>query len=118
VVCFISAYETINGLAADNIEALLIRVTRNSSQNRKHGEVGVWLEEVRPTQTHFSVISNQIVWRAETATQSDTLDDHVQWCDFSFGEPAVTVLPDGNLLLAFWCLLPDEQGIRYLKLKT
>lgn len=44
VVRFISAYETVTGLAAHNIEALLIRVTRNSSQNRKSGtfNVGEW----------------------------------------------------------------------------
>jgi len=85
---------------------------------RKHGEVGVWMAQVRPTQNDFGVRSNEIVWRAETATQSDTSSDHAQWDDFSFGEPAVNILPDGNLLVVFWCIQGDEQGIRYVKLKT
>lgn len=84
---------------------------------RKHGEVGVWMAQVRPTRTDFGVLTNQIVWRAETATQTNTSGSHVQWCDFSFGEPAVTVLPDGNLLVVFWCIQPDGQGIRFVKLK-
>jgi hypothetical protein len=85
---------------------------------RKHGEVGVWMAQVRPTRTDFGVLTNQIVWRAVTATQSDTSGDHTQWCDFSFGEPAVTVLPDGNLLVVFWCIQEDGQGVRYVKLRA
>lgn len=84
---------------------------------RQHGEVGVWMAQVRPTQTSFGVLTNQIAWRAESATQSDTSGGHAQWCDFSFGEPAVTVLPDGTLLVVFWSIQGNGQGIRYVKLK-
>ena len=84
---------------------------------RKHGEPGVWLAVARPTETDFGVEANEVVWRAETRTQSGTSGEHTEWKDFSFGEPSATPLPDGTLLVALWCVQPSGQGIRYAKLK-
>jgi BNR repeat-like domain len=84
---------------------------------RKHGEPGVWLAVVRPTDTDFGVETNEIVWRAETRTQKGTSGEHDEWSDFSFGEPSVTPVPDGTLLVALWCIQPTGRGIRYVKLR-
>jgi Neuraminidase (sialidase) len=89
---------------------------------RRHGDPGVWLAVVRPTAYDFGVESNEIAWRAQTRTQSGTSGEHTEWTDFSFGEPAVALLPDpkglGNtLLLVLWCVEPGGQGIRYVRLR-
>jgi hypothetical protein len=84
---------------------------------RRHGEVGVWLAEVRPTETDFGIETNEIIWRAETPTQRGSSGEHVQWEDFSFGEPSITSLPDGTFLVTLWCIQPSGSGIRYLKIK-
>lgn len=83
---------------------------------RKHGEVGVWLARVRPTPHDFGILSNEIIWRAHAATQSGSSGTHAEWEDFSFGEPSITLLPDGLLLATMWCSQPDGGGIRYVKL--
>lgn len=83
---------------------------------RKHGEPGVWLAVVRPSESEFGVESNQIVWRAEQATQHASSTEHLNWDDFAFGEPFVTPLKDGLLLVALWCIQPSGKGIRYVKL--
>jgi hypothetical protein len=82
---------------------------------RRHGEPGVWLAVVRPTDTDFGVEADEVVWRARTRTQSDSSGEHVNWEDFSFGEPCVTPLPDGTLLVTLWCVQPDGSGIRWVK---
>ncbi len=84
---------------------------------RKHGEPGVWLATARPVESDFRVESNQITWRAQQITQHDTSAEHLEWEDFAFGEPSITVLADGTLLAALWCIQPDGQGIRYVKLR-
>ncbi len=84
---------------------------------RRHAEVGVWLALVQPTETDFGIEANEIIWRAETRTQSGTSGEHTEWGDFSFGEPSVTVLPDGTLFVALWCMQPSGRGIRYVKLR-
>lgn len=84
---------------------------------RKHGEPGVWLAVVKPTEKDFGIETNQIVWRAETRTQKGTSGEHSEWMDFSFGEPSVTRLPDGTLLVTLWCVQPTGSGIRYVKLR-
>jgi hypothetical protein len=84
---------------------------------RKHREPGVWIAVVKPTENDFGVESNEIVWRAQTRTQSGTSGEHSEWKDFSFGEPSVTLLPDKTLLVALWCVQPAGQGIRYARLR-
>lgn len=84
---------------------------------RKHGEPGVWLAVVRPTDTDFGVETNEIVWRAETRTQKGTSGEHAEWSDFSFGEPSVTRLHDDTLLVTLWCIQPSGRGIRFVRLK-
>ena len=98
----------------------------------KHGEPGVWMAVVKPTENDFGVESNEIVWRAQTRTQSGSSGEHSEWTDFSFGEPSVTLLPAKTLrlrselalnavkgqalLVVFWCVQPAGQGIRYARL--
>lgn len=82
---------------------------------RRHGEPGVWIAVVRPTEDDFGVESNEIVWRAQTRTQSGSSGEHSQWTDFSFGEPSAALLPDGTLLVVLWCIQPEGQGIRFAK---
>ena len=84
---------------------------------RKHGEVGVWLAMVAPTESDFGVEANELIWRAETGTQTDTSGELLEWTDFSFGEPSVTLLPDGALFAALWCIHPSGRGVKYMKLR-
>jgi hypothetical protein len=84
---------------------------------RKHGEPGVWVARARPGADDFGLETNQVVWRAPTSTQKGTSGEHDDWQDFAFGEPCLTLLENNELLLTFWCIQPDGQGIRFLKLR-
>jgi hypothetical protein len=84
---------------------------------RKHGDIGVWLAGLRPSATGAGVQWNEPVWRAEQATQTASSGQHEEWCDFAFGEPSVAVMPDGSFLVTLWCLQPSGRGIRYVKLR-
>lgn len=85
---------------------------------RKTGQIGVWLALVKPTETDFGIEVNEIIWAAEKKTKSDrSSGGHSEWIDFSFGEPSVTLLPDDTLLVTLWCILPSGSGIKYLKLR-
>jgi hypothetical protein len=84
---------------------------------RKHGEIGVWLAALRPSGAGVGVEWNQPVWRAEQATQTASSGQHDDWCDFAFGEPSVAILPDRSIFVTLWCLQPSGRGIRYVKLR-
>lgn len=84
---------------------------------RRHGEPGVWVAVVKPSDDSFGIESNEIVWRAPTRTQSGSSGEHTEWTDFSFGEPSAALLPDGTLVAVLWCIQPDGQGIRYARLR-
>ena len=84
---------------------------------RKHGEIGVHLAVARPTEDDFGIEADQVVWRAASATQTDTSGDHSQWTDFSFGAPSIVPLPDDTLLVTLWTCQPTEAGIQYIRLR-
>jgi hypothetical protein len=81
---------------------------------RKHGQVGVWMALVSPTESEFGIVANQVVWSVAQPTQTRTKMGHSNWADFAFGEPSATLLPDGTILVALWCAQPDGHGIRYV----
>jgi hypothetical protein len=84
---------------------------------RKHGEVGVWVAVARPTPDDFRLEADAILWRAAAATQTGTSGNSDAWADFAFGEPCLTLLGNGELLLTLWCIQPDGSGIRSLKFR-
>lgn len=84
---------------------------------RATGTIGVWLAIGQPDEKSFSLLANEPVWEAVTKTRSSKSEDFDNWTDYSFGEPHVCIMPDGHLLVVFWCMQPDEVGIKYVKLK-
>ena len=84
---------------------------------RKHGEPGVRLAVIDPTEEDFGVEADELIWRAEVPTQTGTSSEHTEWQDFAFGEPSVSVLPGGELLATLWCIQPSGQGIRFVRLR-
>lgn len=84
---------------------------------RKQGEIGVWLAVVKPSETDFGVQFNRPVWRAEIAARTADATDHKTWTDFAFGEPSVAILPHGDLLLVLWAAQPSGSGIPYVRLR-
>ena len=83
---------------------------------RKYGEVGVWLALAYPTSEEFGVQTNLPVWTASSPTQNNTSGEAAEWTDFSFGEPSIYPLTDGTMLATFWCVEPDRAGVRFVKL--
>ena len=81
---------------------------------RKHGPPGVWMARVHPTAEDFGIESNERVW---AAPEPPKVAGHSQWTSFSFGEPSAVLLPDGTILLVFWCIQTDARGIRYARLR-
>jgi hypothetical protein len=84
---------------------------------RKTGTIGVWLSIAKPDATGFHMIANEPVWQAEIATRNNTSGDFSEWTDYSFGEPNVTILPDGTFLLVLWYQQMGGTGIRYIHLR-
>ena len=83
---------------------------------RRTPPIGVWMAVVRPIAEDFGIESNEPVWRADVGSQGSGGPGHDAWRDYAFGEPSATVLPDGSVLIAYWCAQPDGKGIGFVKL--
>jgi len=84
---------------------------------RRFGDIGVWLARVRPRGTDFGIISNERVWAAEVSSINPSETTHANWTNFAFGEPAAAVLPDDSILVTLWTSAGHGEGtIAYVKL--
>jgi len=82
--------------------------------NRRHENPGVGLAIARPDHRGFNVEFDGLAWSAQSGFRGEVKDEEaIFWADFSFGEPAVEVLPDGSFFVVFWCHEKNVQGSRY-----
>jgi sialidase-1 len=83
---------------------------------RVEPDTGVWLAVLDPTDGDAGIARNGPAWLAQQATHSDGSTGHDAWTDFAFGEPSVTLLPDGDVFVTLWCDQPSGRGVRFVKL--
>jgi hypothetical protein len=84
---------------------------------RAQPEPGVWLAIARPEDDEFDIERLGPAWLAEQATHvTDGDAGHDAWTDFAFGEPSVTPLWNGDVLVTLWCDQPSGRGIRFVRL--
>lgn len=79
--------------------------------------IGVRLALVRPDENGLNLLADECVWKAPRATSNQTSGEFNEWTDFSFGEPHVSLLPDGTLLACLWYDTGEKKGIRFVKLQ-
>jgi len=83
---------------------------------RAQPDPGVWLAVASPTDDDFGVGRHGPAWVAERATHTDGDAGHDAWTDFAFGEPSITVLSGGDVLVTLWSDQPSGRGIRFIRL--
>lgn len=72
--------------------------------------VGVWLAVLHPTADDPGLELDVPVWSARSVGGGgDT--GHDAWQTFTFGEPGVVCLPDGDLLVTIWSGVPGSEGV-------
>ena len=65
----------------------------------------------------LGLLINERIWTAEIASCGGATADFKDWTSYAFGEPSVTPLADGTILVTLWALQPSGNGIRYIKLR-
>lgn len=78
---------------------------------------GIWLAVAEPSAEGFGLIKNEIIWNPAIVMRNGASAEFNNWTSYSFGEPAVTVLPDKSVFVAFWCIQPSGSGIGYVRLR-
>ena len=78
--------------------------------------LGVRLAVVRPGIDSVEVLYDAQAWKAETSTKDGRGENFDNFTSYAFGEPQVSVMPDGTLLLVIWVDQPDGTGVRYVRL--
>lgn len=79
--------------------------------------VGVWLAVLRPTDGDAGVELDVPVWSATTAATT-AATGHDVWQSYTFGEPGVALLPDGDLLITIWSGVPGGEGVVSVRVRV
>ncbi|MEO8765991.1 MAG: sialidase family protein [Ginsengibacter sp.] len=83
---------------------------------RKYGDLGVWMAVVNPTEKDFGIQENQRIWATGKVSETPGLVNHDSWTNFAFGEPSALLLPGNDILVTLWCSQHSEGQIAYVKL--
>jgi hypothetical protein len=87
---------------------------------RKFGDIGVWMAVAEPTEKDFGVVHHERIWAAAVGAKDPAkpnANDLKAWTGFAFGGPAPAVLADGSILVTFWSGQSSACEIRYVKLR-
>lgn len=85
---------------------------------RRKDPAGVRLAIVQFDGNVPNIVADDLVWQAAVRKQREGGDLGLSdWTDFAYGEPAMVQLDNGDLLVAIWCIQPDGQGIRYVRVR-
>ena len=78
--------------------------------------LGVWLAITKPGHDTVEVLHKARVWQAGVATKDGRGVNFDNFTSYSFGEPQISIMPDGTLLLVIWVDQPDGTGVRYVRI--
>ena len=87
------------------------------NQRDKSAPIGIWMAVVDPTASDYGVLHQEPVWQTSSGISTGGEAGHSDWTNFTFGEPAATLLPGGEILLGFWYQDQTDSGIRTVRLR-
>jgi len=101
-----------------------------NQRDASHSPVGVWMALLRPTEDDAGVEADVPVWSAAAAGEAGVAASgpvaaadhgadigHDAWQSFTFGEPGVALLHDGDLLVTIWSGVPSAEGVVFVRVR-
>ena len=82
---------------------------------RKESPIGVWGALTKPDEKGLGLIHNAPVWQAESGNRQGNDASFSGWTTFSFGEPQVIQMADGNFLLILWFDDGTATGAKFVR---
>jgi hypothetical protein len=74
---------------------------------------------LEPADDTVTIHADVPVWSPGGAAASDPdAIGHDAWRTFTFGEPGVTVLSDGDLLVTIWSGVPGAEGVVWVRVRV
>ncbi|MCM8759439.1 MAG: glycoside hydrolase [Candidatus Omnitrophica bacterium] len=77
---------------------------------------GIRLALISVLDVGLRIDADEMIYCVEKPSIDAFLKSHSDWTNFNFGEPHVAILPDKTILAVFWCIEPENRGIRYIRL--
>jgi hypothetical protein len=85
---------------------------------RRHDQAGLWAAHARIEGTRWIPLQDTLLWQGAPSGMTGQKTTSDELAGLKFGYPTMVLLPDGNVLAAFWCAEDCVHVIRWMRLKV
>lgn len=105
------------GFLAQTCKIIQIRDGRILAIYRRHDQPGLWATVARINGGHWTNLSSSLVWQGAESGMSGERSGAEELQDLKFGYPNSAQLPNGDILVLFWCQEEGATNIRWTRLR-
>ena len=106
------------GLKGETAKVIPLGGDRLLCAYRNAEEPGLWGAVVTVKGENWVIEENRPLWQGSASRMYGETATATELSGLKFGYPNLNRLPDGDILLAFWCCEEEIYNIRYLRLKV
>jgi hypothetical protein len=106
------------GFLAQTCKILPVGGDRLLCVYRRDDQPGLWAALAEVNGESWKNLEEAPVWRGAASGMAARGTNSDELCDLRFGYPSPCLLPDGNVMVAFWCREEDVNNVRWLRLRV
>jgi hypothetical protein len=106
------------GFLAQTCKILPVGGDRLLCVYRRNDQPGLWATLAEVKGEEWRNVDEAVLWRGAASGMSGRSTNSDELCDLRFGYPSPVLLPDGTVMIAFWCREDDVNNIRWLRVRV
>ena len=85
---------------------------------RRDDQPGLWMNLARLKEDHWVNLEQESLWQGASSGMTGRESGAEELGRLKFGFPSITVLPDGEVFVVFWCCEDDVHNIRWFRIRV
>ena len=104
------------GFLAQTCKAIQLRDQRILCVYRRADQPGLWASLSRLDGDKWTNLAQQVLWQGASSGMPGLLHSGQELANLKFGYPSLAQMPDGDVLVVFWCVEDCVSNIRWLRI--
>lgn len=106
------------GFLAQTCKLVVLPGNRVLAAYRRHDRPGLWASLARIEGGHWTNLTQEVLWQGATSGMEGKRSGSDELSGLHFGFPSMQLLPDGDVLLVFWCQEDCIKNIRWIRIRA
>ncbi len=105
------------GFLAQTCKAIQLRDQRILCVYRRADQPGLWASLSRLDGEKWINLAEQVLWQGAASGMDGRRHSGEELANLKFGYPSLAQMPDGDVLIVFWCVEDCVSNIRWLRIR-